>query len=48
MDLIRGTHNLKQQNGTVVTIGNFDGMHIGHKAIVSRLLDVAKTLGLPS
>ncbi len=22
MDLIRGTHNLKQQNGTVVTIGN--------------------------
>lgn len=31
-----------------VTIGNFDGLHLGHKAMLARLQGVAQTRGLPS
>ena len=31
---------------TAVTIGNFDGVHLGHQAMVSQLKDVAKTQNL--
>lgn len=31
-----------------VTIGNFDGLHLGHKAMLARLQAVARTRGLPS
>ncbi len=31
-----------------VTIGNFDGLHLGHKAMLARLQDVAQARGLPS
>jgi len=48
MQLIRGLHNLKKYFGSVVTIGNFDGVHVGHEKIILRLVESAKTLGLPS
>ncbi|MDP1645356.1 MAG: bifunctional riboflavin kinase/FAD synthetase [Thiobacillus sp.] len=31
-----------------VTIGNFDGLHLGHQAMLARLQDVARSRGLPS
>jgi riboflavin kinase/FMN adenylyltransferase len=31
-----------------VTIGNFDGLHLGHQAMLTRLLDVARARDLPS
>lgn len=34
--------------GTVVTIGNFDGVHNGHRAMLARLTAVARTRGLPA
>ena len=34
--------------GCVVTIGNFDGVHTGHQAILKQLRDNAAELGLPS
>ncbi len=48
MQIIRGLHNLKKHPGSVVTIGNFDGVHIGHQHIVNRLVKQSKLLGLPS
>ena len=38
----------KNNNGAVVTIGTFDGVHIGHKAIVKRLVDTAQKEALDS
>jgi len=34
--------------GCVATIGNFDGMHVGHQAIVRGIIDRARELGVPS
>ena len=30
---------------TVVALGNFDGMHLGHQALIRRTVDLAQTLG---
>ncbi|WP_150539833.1 bifunctional riboflavin kinase/FAD synthetase [Actinobacillus vicugnae] len=52
MQLIRGFHNLERvhalQKGCVLTIGNFDGVHLGHQNILARLCDKSLELGLPS
>jgi len=57
MRLIRGLTNLKhfsQQpeaplaNGCVATIGNFDGVHLGHQTIIDQVREKAIELGVPS
>jgi riboflavin kinase/FMN adenylyltransferase len=49
MQLVRGLHNLRPQHrGCAVTIGNFDGVHRGHQAILARLHERARELGVPS
>lgn len=49
MELLRGLHNLKAEHrGCVLSIGNFDGVHLGHSAVLSRLLVEAKRLQLPA
>ena len=48
MRLIRGlSHTKKFLNGCVLTIGNFDGVHLGHQAVISGLAQEGKRLGLP-
>lgn len=38
MQLIRGLHNLKTQTQkSIVTIGNFDGIHLGHQHIIQAM-----------
>jgi len=49
MHLIRGLHNLRPNHqGCALTIGNFDGVHLGHQAIISHLQDKAKALNCPA
>ncbi len=49
MELIRGIHNIreKHQNG-MLTIGNFDGVHLGHGAILSRVKGLAECYQVPA
>src|SRR5437588_310627 len=49
MELIRGVTNLRQdQRGCVVTIGTYDGIHLGHQALLRRLHEHAGRLSRPS
>jgi riboflavin kinase/FMN adenylyltransferase len=47
--IIRGFHNLPvSPSGCVATIGNFDGVHLGHQAVLSQLALKGDMLGLPA
>lgn len=49
MQLIRGLHNLRPEHqGCVTTIGAFDGVHLGHRAVLQQLIDKGRELGLPT
>jgi len=49
MELIRSLHNLRQHHRKcVATIGNFDGLHLGHQAIISQLKEIANKYDLPT
>lgn len=48
MELIHGLHNLRSRHrGCVATIGNFDGVHLGHQAVLGQLAERGAELGLP-
>jgi len=47
--IIRGLHNLPAASqGCVATIGNFDGVHLGHQSVLTQLAMKGDTLGLPA
>lgn len=52
MRLIRGFHNIAQipalKKGCVLTIGNFDGVHCGHSAVLQRLKQKSEALNVAS
>ncbi len=49
MELIRGIHNLRSEHhGCVLTIGNFDGVHLGHQAVLAQVKAKASALGVPA
>ena len=49
MKLIRGLHNITQQlPACVATIGNFDGLHLGHQHVIKQLKSVAEIHNQPT
>src|SRR3569623_1608314 len=49
MEIIRGLYNLRPRHrGCVATIGNFDGVHLGHQAVLGQLAERAGELSLPT
>jgi riboflavin kinase/FMN adenylyltransferase len=49
MELVRGMHNLRPRHrGCVATIGNFDGVHLGHQHMIAALRAKATDLGVPA
>ncbi len=49
MEIIRGLINVQEHHrGSVVTVGNFDGIHIGHQTILVGVKNKARELKAPS
>jgi len=52
MQIVRNLMNFKSPHhdgaGTIVTIGNYDGIHLGHQAILKKVRALATKLSLPS
>jgi len=49
MELIRGLIGLRAHHrGCVATIGNYDGVHLGHQQVLRELRQQATSLGLPT
>jgi len=40
--------NLKSARGGVYALGNFDGVHLGHKEIISKVIDISISKNIPS
>jgi riboflavin kinase / FMN adenylyltransferase len=48
MHLISGLSHFEPfKNGCVLTIGNFDGLHLGHRTVIKKLAERGEALGLP-
>lgn len=48
MDVVRGHRSAPRWGGAAVAIGNFDGVHAGHHALIDRARDLAAAQGLRS
>jgi riboflavin kinase/FMN adenylyltransferase len=49
MEVIRGSQNIPENlKGAFVTIGNFDGVHLGHQFIFRKLVEEARRAGRPA
>lgn len=46
MDVIEGSGNVSPHGETSLTIGNFDGVHLGHRELLRRTVARARDLGL--
>jgi riboflavin kinase / FMN adenylyltransferase len=49
MELVRGLHNIdKAARGCVLTVGNFDGVHLGHHQMIRAVKERAAQINVPA
>jgi riboflavin kinase/FMN adenylyltransferase len=49
MELVRGLGHFRERHlGGVVTLGTFDGLHLGHRALIGEAVALAMRLGRPA
>lgn len=47
--LIRSTYNItEEEKGGILTIGNFDGVHVGHQALLKKVVEQAQNKQVPA
>lgn len=48
MQVLRTLDSARDRGPIALTIGNFDGVHLGHQTMIKRLLERANELGIPA
>lgn len=49
MEIIHGIYSIRPEHrGCVLTVGNFDGVHHGHRMLIDHLVAKSRELGVPS
>ena len=49
MEIIRGLQGLKDKHrGAAITVGSFDGIHLGHGGLIASTCGIAKQLAKPA
>jgi len=49
VELVQGLHNIRDRHkACVLTIGKFDGVHLGHQAVLKNLVKKARKMQLPA
>lgn len=49
IQIVHGWKNLAPaERGAAIALGNFDGVHRGHRAVIGQAVDAARRLGVPS
>ena len=48
MEVIRSIQEMKPLTSSVVTVGNYDGIHLGHQDVLNHIVKIAKKESIPS
>ena len=48
MEIIRSINDMKALDSSVVTVGNYDGIHLGHQDVLKHIISVGKKEQIPS
>ena len=48
MERLNGNERIEAMRGAIVALGNFDGFHLGHQAVVGRAVELARARGRPA
>ena len=48
MEIIRSINDMKALDSSVVTVGNYDGIHLGHQDVLKHIISVGKKENIPS
>ena len=48
MQYIKGIENYQNENRTAITLGKFDGLHLGHELLIERVVEHQKNDGVDS
>ena len=49
MELIRGLQGLGEKHrGAAITVGSYDGIHLGHGALIASACGISKKMARPS
>ncbi|KIR01513.1 Riboflavin kinase / FMN adenylyltransferase [Lachnospiraceae bacterium TWA4] len=47
MKILQDTKNLNIETFSIVTLGKFDGFHLGHQALFQKMFELKKKTGYP-
>ena len=48
MEVLRSIEDMQPLESSVITVGNYDGIHLGHQDVLNHIVKIAKKESIPS